>query len=154
MATMAIEARNPCAVNGRDKAWFARLMKRIWTTSACEQGSGPHYFEKGELTETEWKRIKGLIEANELPCELRSGAYGNLQITVFDHNEVPGLERPEMILLVGTGNLPGASKKCGYDETFPWAWRIFFPITHSRRNQELLSVYGLEESKSQSHYEY
>lgn len=140
-----------CPLSRTDRRWLERLCEEIWEEIPGKPVATSS--EKRELTEAEWQRICRIVRESELPCELYAGPHSNLWVKVFTHPESPGLE-PEFFFIVGQGNLPGFSKLVGYEERHPAAWKAFSPLTHTKRNTELLKLYNLEPSREAACYEY
>ena len=137
-----------------DREWLVELNEQIWRDSDQDRFGRVHSFEERELTRKEWTRVKRLVRAHALPCEMHSGPYGGLWIRIFAPPAAPGAPA-EYILAVGQENIPGFKKiGGGYVKRHPAAWRALSPLTHSPRNQELLELFGLEQSRASSYYEY
>ncbi len=138
----------------KSQKWLQLLDQEIWNLTSASGNEPGSAFERRPLSAKEWSRVLALIKESELPCELYSDVYGRLGIRVFAHPVVLGVPA-ERICFISQDHLPGFSNKfVGYDKRHPAAWKIFSPLTHSPRNMELLTLYGLEPSREEMYYEY
>ena len=137
----------------KDHKWLKSLGNKIWSKTGPDNFGYYQYWEKMELTKHEWKKVKALIHGYNLPVELHSGALGNLSIFIFANSDAPAIN-PESICAIGQDNIPDFSKYKGYEKRHPCAWKIFSPITHSKRNKELLKFYRLKPLVERNYYEY
>jgi len=142
----------------RKLAWLKRLSDEIWQEHESEFRAnlsghvtrGNYRTEKRKLTNDEFKRLKKLIRAHELPCLPGGGTFGfGFSLTVCAHS-VPGIE-PDVLIRITGAHLPGI--EAGQNN---WGkiWDAFEPFTHSPRNRELLDFYGFEAPRERGYYEY
>lgn len=145
----------------QDLSWLKQLSDEIWQANESESRANlsghtwkeRYYTEKRVMTEDEWKRLKELILAHELPCTPGGGVFGfGFSLTVFSHPSFPGI-MPEIAICVTGNHLPHIENP-GHGENWGKIWETFEPFTHSARNRELLGYYGFEPPRERSYYEY
>jgi hypothetical protein len=137
----------------QDVRWLKSLDKNLWNRYPSSDRRRGSSFERRELTQEEWDTCVALVRAYELPCELHSGCYGNLWISIFRNADSPD-SAPKRMCSIGQRNLPDAFKLHGYNELHPMAWKAFSPLTHAPKNKQLLTFYDLKPSGEESSYEY
>jgi hypothetical protein len=100
-----------------------------------------------------YKKILEVIRIQELPCEIKPSAYGNVNLVIYGHSPALGI-KPEMLLCLSlVHHLPIRVRL--YFKNTPKAARLYFgPLVHNPRNLQLLEFYGLEKPKEWSHYSY
>jgi hypothetical protein len=139
-------------------AWIRRLSDEIWDEHEDEIRANlsghvtrrKYRTEKRKLADGEFKRLKKLIRAHELPCLPGGGTFGfGFSLTVCAHS-VPGIEPDALIRITGE-HLPGIEAG---QQNWSKIWDTFEPFTHSPRNRELLAFYGLEAPRERGYYEY
>lgn len=105
----------------------------------------------GRLTEAEWKEVKRLARAHELPCVLHNTSYG-FCLVVYELGVIAGI-KPEHLMVIRDHQFPFLSAAGGFagqGETL----RRLHSFTHRRRNQELIAWSGFKPLKPSSHYVY
>ena len=136
-----------------EQAWVKQLSGEIWQLNESPGNvHGDNYrTEKRKLTKEEWKRLKKLIYAHELPCLPGGGTFGfGFSLTVCSHSPAPQV-KPEPLITITGKHLPKVQP--GH-ENWDQIWATFSPFTHAPRNIELLAFYGMEAPRERVHYEY
>ncbi|MBI5655112.1 hypothetical protein HZC53_05695 [Candidatus Uhrbacteria bacterium] len=145
----------------KDLAWLEKLSAEIWEEHESEMRANlsghtwrqKYRTEKRPLTRQEFKRLERLIRTHELPCLPGSGTFGfGFSLTVCGHSASPGV-KPDALICVTGAQLPAALFPSANNDR-GLVWSTFEPFTHSPRNRELLKLYGFEEPRERSHYEY
>lgn len=146
----ALDYGTPSPLPAEDLEKLRKLDETIWNRSKDQFGH-THAFPKDnkKLSKEDQAYVLGLIGKHVLPCVLRSGPYGELSFSVWDHSEVPGIPPSRVISL--------SEEHFGIKATFA-TWRASFDqmskVTHSQRNREVLAFYNLPEPGPASVYEY
>ena len=109
--------------------------------------------KKRHITQEELRRICKVIRKNDLPCEMHRNGSGPM-ITVYAHPPVPSVP-VEKVFTLEYGDLP-VNWKEGVHGKDAWknAWDVFSPLTHRKRNLELLALYDLEVPREYASYIY
>ncbi len=132
----------------QDACWLRRLDDDIWRRTKDRFGS-EHPFEiEGSLSPEDLARVGKLITTHTLPCALGSGIYGNLFMSVFDHQESILRAPGDRVITLGQRHIFSSSTP--WNERFAW----FSAYTHTAENRRLCAFYGLPEPLNRGHYEY
>ena len=105
----------------------------------------------GMISEDEWKEIKRLARAHELPCVLHHAAYG-FCLAVYEPGDVRGIN-PDHLVVINDHQFPFSSAARGFagqGETL----RRLRSLTHRERNHELLAWCGFKPLKPIQSYVY
>lgn len=144
------EYGTPTPLSAEDVKRLREMDQAIWKRSKDRFGS-THAFPKDSkaLSKKEQEYVLGLIGKHVLPCSLRSGPYGELSFSVFDHSEMLDIPLDRVISL--------SEEHFGLKGTFK-TWRAVFDemskVTHSQRNRDVLAFYGFHPPGPASDYEY
>ncbi len=112
-----------------------------------EQKRGPN----GRLTEEEWKEVKLLARAHEMPCVLHKTSLG-FCLVVYETGVIAGI-KPELLLIINHWQFPFDSARRGESGQGATLRRLH-SFTHRRRNHELIAWSGFQPLEPNSHYVY
>jgi len=135
--------------------WLRALDAQVWQEhqGRSHRGGGRKYrtvYRK--LTETEWDRVRFLIDEEGYLTMMAVMGFGfTCGMLVMEHPEpvYPGVPlEPKLVLALESGHLPQE------EDRFEAGWRAFSPFTHNARNARWLEQYGMEKPQPKGHYEY
>lgn len=140
----------PTPLSSEDHEALREMDKRIWTRSKDNFGR-THAFPKDRkrLSKNDQEFVLGLIGKHVLPCILRSGPYGELSFSVFNHSPVPGVP-PERVISLSEEHFGLTGDARDWQRRFDKMAKI----THSDRNREVLAFYQFLPPGPASDYEY
>jgi hypothetical protein len=144
------EYGTPTPLSAEDVVKLREMDQSIWKRSKDRFGH-THAFPKDNraLSEKDQEYVLDLIGQHVLPCSLRSGPYGELSFSVFNHSEMPDIP-PERVISL-------SEEHFGLKGTFE-TWMLVFnemsKVTHSQRNREVLAYYQFNPPGPASDYEY
>jgi hypothetical protein len=147
-----IEYGHPESLKDEDRKWLKELRVAIWRPTTPDRFGFTHYFpnEKRPLLQEELDKLVLLVKGQVLPCVMRSGAYGDLSITVYDHSDQPDIT-PDSFFSLHEDHLNFKDKTFeGHDKRFAEMSKL----THTGRNRQICEFYKLDLPQKASYYEY
>gem|GEM_PF-3993559 len=104
-----------------------------------------------QLTQEQWDEIVSLVKKYEFPLELVHGAYG-FALNIYDHSPMPEI-KPDLLIQIEDMEFPFPSAKKGFAGQAD-TLRLLEPLTHSKRNTEILAWYRFRPLSPVLSYEY
>jgi hypothetical protein len=99
------------------------------------------------ITDSEWKGIKKVVEKYNLICDPHNAEMGfGFGIAIYDGPPAIGLE-PEFLIEISNSHF-------GTESRFNEGWRILSPLSHNKKNEEKLKLYGFDPLKDKDYYDY
>ncbi len=135
-----------------DLAYLSSLQSQIIESVLDWRTGRLWYKEKRSLTGDELKQLIRIATEHELVCEIRCNGFGPM-VVVYAHPVVPGIPLSEPLIAIAYDQLPNADCLYG-DAAWRNGWKIFSPLTHNKRNRELLALYGRKELEKYPEYIY
>lgn len=135
-----------------NREWLCSLYGEIWKENVqilC--GHKKHIFLtiKRELTIDEFNKIKAIAEEHEFIVHPHNAGMGfNFSITFYAPPTYPGLPLEDILSIEGH-HLP-----VGMDQTFNGAWAELSPLSHNKKNELLLEMFGLGPLRERKYYDY
>lgn len=144
----------------KDIAWLKALHAELWPPQP------PRYDNRGrrvpiikleakrQLSADEWQRVCRAIVEHQLIAEMiGTNMFGGVGVVLYEHPVYPGLP-VERVLTLTQDHLPDGDPEPSGGRCSREAWQVFSEFTHTDRNREWLTRYGLPLPQNPGHYDY